>query len=120
MTIAEAREKCKSFITRVPRDVLIVLILILVALCSFGLGYLAGLDAGQGDGLSVKVPPLVATSPDERVLASRSGTKYYFPWCVGANRITDANKVWFISPAAASNAGYAPAANCSGPQSASM
>ncbi len=45
MTIAEAREKCKSLVAKVPRDVLILAILVLVALLSFGLGYLAGLDA---------------------------------------------------------------------------
>lgn len=55
MTIAEAREKCKSLVGRVPRDVLIISIIILVALFSFGLGYLAGLDAAQTQGKSISV-----------------------------------------------------------------
>lgn len=114
MTIAEVREKCKNTVAKVPRDVLVIAILILAALCSFGLGYLAGLDAGQGGGLSVEASPLVATSSDGRVLASKSGTKYYLPWCAGVERITDENKVWFNSSLAAVNAGYAPAANCKG------
>ncbi len=50
MTIAEAREKCKNLATKAPRDILILIILVLVALLSFGLGYLAGLDAGQASG----------------------------------------------------------------------
>jgi hypothetical protein len=45
MTIAEAREKCKSLVAKAPRDVLIIAVLILACLLSFGLGYLAGLDA---------------------------------------------------------------------------
>ena len=114
ITIAEARQICKNLVGRVPRDILIIVILILAALCSFGLGYLAGLDAGQGSGLSVETSPIVATSSDGRVLASKSGTKYYLPWCAGAERITDENKVWFTSSAAASNASYAPSANCKG------
>lgn len=45
MTIAEAREKCKSALTALPRDVRMIGILVLVAFVSFILGYLAGLDA---------------------------------------------------------------------------
>ena len=47
-------------------------------------------------------------------VASKNGTKYYPPDCAGADRISDANKVWFISGAAAMKAGYEPAANCKG------
>jgi len=46
MTIAEARDKCKSLTAKVPRDALILTILILTSFLSFGFGYLAGLDAG--------------------------------------------------------------------------
>ncbi len=44
MTITEAREKCKSLVAKVPRDVLILGILVLASSVSFWLGYLAGLD----------------------------------------------------------------------------
>jgi len=44
MTIAEVREKCKSLLARVPRDVLVLTILLVVSLASFTLGYLAGSD----------------------------------------------------------------------------
>jgi hypothetical protein len=46
MTIADLRDKCKSLIAKVPKDALILAILILTSFLSFGLGYLAGLDAG--------------------------------------------------------------------------
>lgn len=45
MTIAEVRQICKNRLASVPRDALILGILVLVALFSFGFGYLAGLDA---------------------------------------------------------------------------
>ncbi len=119
MTIAEAREKCKILVGRIPRDILILGVLVLASSASFGLGYLAGLDAG---GVGGAAPEAVATSnattdstssPQAgQFVASRSGTKYYSPGCAGANRISDANKMWFASAAAAESAGYAPAVNC--------
>lgn len=112
MTIAEAREKCKILIGRVPRDVFIIAILVLASSASFGLGYLAGIDAGQGSGVSIELSPLVATSSAGQIVASKTGTKYYLSQCAGANRITDANKVWFTSASAAQAAGYTLAANC--------
>jgi hypothetical protein len=117
MTIAELREKCKSRFTRmvpggkIPRDILIFSVMFLMALLSFGLGYLAGLDAGQG---SIPPPerPAAAAEEEERVVASKSGIRYYFSWCSGAERISENNKVWFSSPAAAEISGYTLAAHC--------
>lgn len=48
------------------------------------------------------------------VVASKSGTKYHFPWCAGARSIKDENKIFFESIGAAREAGYAPADNCKG------
>lgn len=114
MTIAESREKCKSLIASVPRDVLILTILILASSASFGLGYLAGFDAGQGSDLSLALPSFVASSTEGNIVASKGGTKYYLPGCAGADRISDANKIWFVSTEAALSAGYTLAANCRG------
>jgi|SRR3989344_5461119 len=114
MTITEAREKCKSIVATVPRDVLILAILVLASSMSFGLGYLAGLDAGRDTNIPFESSPIVAASTEGRVVASKSGTKYYLPECAGADRISDANKIWFTSASAAGAAGYAPAANCKG------
>ena len=125
MTIAEVRSTCKSLsnrlpavLAKIPRDVLIVAILVLSSSLCFGLGYLAGLDAGRASEISVELttaaPPLSATASVGQVVASKNGTKYYLPGCAAADRISDANKVWFSSTAAAEKAGYAPAANCAG------
>ena len=41
-------------------------------------------------------------------VASKSGTKYYWPWCSWAERIKEENKVWFNSEAQAQQDGYSP------------
>src|SRR3989338_4187294 len=116
MTIAEAREKCKNAVAEVPRDVLGIAILVLASSASFGLGLLAGLDVPVPilqEALSQSVggdsSTATTTSAEGRVVASKNGTKYYLSGCAGADRISEANKVWFASPAAAAAAGYAPA-----------
>ena len=48
------------------------------------------------------------------LVGSKTGTKYHFPWCSGAQRIKNENKVWFGTPEEARKAGYTPAANCKG------
>ncbi len=114
MTIAEARDKCKSLLTPVPRDMLIIATLILASSASFGLGYVAGLDAGQGSAVLLESPASTATSTLGQVVAAKNGTKYYPLGCTAADRIAQANKVWFISAVAAQEAGYSPSANCKG------
>lgn len=55
-----------------------------------------------------------APPPQSTYVASKTGTKYHLPWCSGAQRIKEENKVWFATKAAAEAAGYEPAANCKG------
>ncbi len=113
MTIAEAREKCKSLVQKAPRDVLMVAILVLSSSLCFGLGYRAGLEGQEGQGSALILDTRAsATSTAGYVVAARGGTKYYPPDCAGANRISDANKIWFVSASAAVEAGYTPAGNC--------
>jgi hypothetical protein len=133
MTIAEVREKCKTLFARlpvsagplptssdiptkvgIPRDILTISILILASLLSFGLGYMAGVDAAQEEGVSVGISPEVASTTEGAVVASKSGMKYYLPWCAGVDRISDTNRVWFASALDARAVGYTPAANCDG------
>lgn len=47
-------------------------------------------------------------------VASKNGTKYYFPWCGAAQKISEKNKISFASKEEAEKAGYEPAANCKG------
>jgi len=113
MTIADAWHKGKAQLGRIPRDALILAVLLLACAASFGLGYRAGLDAGQGSAVAVS-----ASEPSlpegGQVVASREGSKYFLPWCSGADAISQANKVWFKSAADAEAVGYQPAGNCKG------
>ncbi len=141
MTIAELGAKGNAALGRLPKDFLVVLILVLASSASFGLGVLAGREAGgpgQGSGFSItEVPlsgntdlaaaasaaadqgqaisPAPATIPaGGQVVASKNGTKYYLPWCGGVKAIKEENKVWFASAEEAKAKGYTPAANCKG------
>ncbi|MFA6535962.1 MAG: hypothetical protein WCT25_00860 [Candidatus Paceibacterota bacterium] len=118
------------------REIFISLLIILVAFGSFGLGRLSKIydtrpevkvrlsdgteavpEADLSGKVSVKASNLAAVSVAEgsgKVVASKSGTKYHFPWCAGASQISEANKIWFDSVAAAEEAGYSKAANCKG------
>lgn len=58
--------------------------------------------------------PAQAAAAAGVVVASKGGTKYHYPWCGGAARISVANKVTFPSIEAARAKGYTPAANCPG------
>src|SRR3989344_2369822 len=53
-------------------------------------------------------------APGGKLVASKNGTKYYFPWCGGASNIAEKNKIWFSSEVEARAKGYQPAANCKG------
>ncbi|MEK9131940.1 MAG: hypothetical protein AAB447_03455 [Patescibacteria group bacterium] len=61
---------------------------------------------------------LISTKTPEAILggvvASKSGSVYYFPWCAGALKIAEANKVWYATEGQAKAVGLRPAANCKG------
>lgn len=109
MTIAEIRGRCNAALATVPRDALVLALVVLAALLGFGLGYLSGVNAQEGSMVSVEAPAPSTGSP---VVASKNGSKYYFPWCAGAERIHEANKTWFASEAAAQAQGYTLGLGC--------
>jgi len=131
MSIREILEKSKS------REVYAAAIIVLVAFGSFGLGRLsermerprqgvsierssanfnevmsADVSGGSAGNASAGAPGAVAE--DGTVVASKSGTKYHYPWCAGARQISVANKITFSSTEEARAAGYLPASNCKG------
>lgn len=59
----------------------------------------------------VMVAPLVTSSA---VVGSKSGKKYYFPWCGTVKRIKPENQVHFGSIEEARTAGFTPGGNCKG------
>ena len=116
------------------------LLIILVGLASFGMGRLSALQEERppvrifGDSAAMAVSRttgtdgtttisgesgdeqnrLPALDPGGKYVGSKNGRKYHFPWCPGAQRIAEENKVWFNSVEEARAAGYDPASNCKG------
>lgn len=95
-------------------------LLVVVSLLSFQLGQYAMLDTSASqsaqvegytkDHIDIEKEGVVASV----YVASKNGTRYHLPWCSGARRIAEENKVWFSDKEAAERAGYTPAQNCDG------
>lgn len=114
---------------KIHNDLYIVLMLVLVGTASYGLGILSSYEKSKtpiaisknsrSESLTASVLESTQKIPsptrnDGEVVASKSGTKYYYPWCSGVSRIKEENKVWFKSIADAKAKGLTPAANCDG------
>ena len=144
MSIKDWREKIKSsqgdlrhkfHQTYTNANLQTTVIIILVGCSSFGLGRLSAfdemresvtieppssnrqVDVAQNILPSTQIKDTTEKTPTEgNIVASKSGTKYYFPWCSGANKIGKSNKVWFQTESEARAKGYTPASNCKGLQ----
>ncbi|MEW5907665.1 MAG: hypothetical protein AB1643_00565 [Patescibacteria group bacterium] len=118
--LTETVKKCKSKIQSYEKDILLVMVIILVALISFGLGRLSKIRENRVpitiENLSANL--MIESKPGfdshGSVVASKNGTKYHYPWCGGAQQIKEENKIWFSSIEEARKAGYVPASNCKG------
>ncbi|MGM0629080.1 MAG: Ada metal-binding domain-containing protein [Patescibacteria group bacterium] len=103
-------------------------IFLLISFLSFGLGRLSAIEENKDP---VKIEYDLRSLPEgvdkessafeERVdkevgsvVTSKNGRAFHLPWCPGAKRINEENKVWFSSAEEAEEAGYAPAKNCKG------
>lgn len=123
-TIAGLRETIKREMGGKRGDDLFVLLLILiVGLGGFGLGRLSTSER-NGEPVHIEYTEGMPAAPASAgaaaetasglLVASRNGSKYHYPWCSGAKRIAEGNKLWFQSKEEAERAGYTPAANCKG------
>ncbi len=131
MSINESLEKIKPYYT--------LILVIVIASVFFGLGRLSRLKMDKepikvlyGNEALVlsavasttvskgtttpKNEPIVTTplKQDGEVIGSKSGKKYYFPWCGTVKRIKPENQVPFASIADAKAAGFTPGGNCKG------
>lgn len=122
--------------TRIPEilqsrkvaDVLLVVVVILLGALSFGLGRLSMVAEKQApvalcvytdeNGTMTNTPLAgnteVEASLERKFVASKNSSVYHLPWCSGAKRISEKNKVWFATKAEAEQVGYRPASNCKG------
>lgn len=58
---------------------------------------------------------VIGSIPDGmQYVGSKSGSAYHYPWCSGAQRIKEENKIWFATKEEAAAKGYKPAGNCPG------
>ncbi len=122
-------------------NLFMAMLIVLVGTASFGLGRLSTDGKAQTEGIKIIMPDGVSAAaiksfsssevqsatgkerlpenvyvPDQggEVVASKSGSKYHFPWCGGAKQIAEKNLITFASIEEARKAGYTPAANCKG------
>ncbi len=113
-------------------DFLIILVVTLVATLSFGLGRLSEKtsqkpEVGFGDMELNTLSASAYANQSQRVIqkntkpqgngvvvASKNSTKYHYPWCSGAKRINEENKIYFDTIEQARSQGYEPAGNCAG------
>jgi len=118
--LANKIKQVKDKIKPIENDLIIVIIIILVTFTVFGLYKLAEL---RGNKTPITIEKKIAAgeksvlnaeNTEKLFVASKNGTKYYYPWCSGVSRIKEENKVWFSSADEAKKAGFAPAANCKG------
>ncbi|MEX0930472.1 MAG: hypothetical protein WDZ79_02210 [Candidatus Paceibacterota bacterium] len=100
--------------SQLSQPVLISLIISLVGLSSFALGWLAGSDSIQAEPALERTAPFMGQGSTALYVASRHSDKYHYVWCSGANRITEGNKISFDSEDEARRSGYTPAKNCPG------
>jgi len=116
----------------IKEDTFIIFAIILIGLAGFGLGRISAVEKSR-ELITIKpanfttlsstttannlVPVSAAAmisgeNAKGMLVASKNGTKYYFPWCSGVSKINEINKVWFDSYESAQKAGLSAAANC--------
>lgn len=132
--------KLLNFCKQNSKDLFLAAIIALVAIIGFGLGRLSkirelkmpitienGIIEPSGDQTEAQASSLQTASAINSIpqantditnagslVASKNGTKYYYPWCAGVSKIKEENKVFFTNTEEATKAGYSPAANCKG------
>ncbi len=128
--LSEKLKKVKEKIKPVENDLILTVVIILVALISFGLGRLSkirenkksitienisgNISGSQTGDSNANIGEKIPASTAGGYVASKSGMKYHYPWCPGALNIKEENKIWFSTKEEAEKAGYSPAGNCKG------
>ncbi|HEC30623.1 MAG TPA: hypothetical protein ENI66_01245 [Candidatus Yonathbacteria bacterium] len=127
MSIEDFRQKIKGVMRKInTEDVGLILVILLVSFASFGLGRLSNSNTPNPpitiQGASTFNAIANSTQKDSdgteiqqgSYVASKNSNKYHLPWCSGAKRISEKNKIWFANKTEAEAAGYTPAGNCKG------
>ena len=132
----ELYKKINSWLAANQKDLFLAVLIVLTSVISFGLGRLSAIwpektpirilnnEIGiMNEGRPVSAE-LNSTSSLEskttisnltgKYVASKNGTAYHYPWCPGALKIKEENKIWFDTKEEAEKRGYKPAGNCDG------
>ena len=139
--LPDLARKVKGLCTENKSDLFTGAVIFLVGLGSFGLGRLSALwphkellriqnILGAEDAAPISssspLPQAHSTAGTNNALRHRTtpgagsyvgsafGSIYHFPWCPGAARIKEENKIWFATKEEAATKGYKPAGNCPG------
>src|SRR3989344_8640361 len=124
-------QSTSDWFKRNQADIAVVIGFILVAVIAFGAGRLSAPEiirnpiiidkpnSSSTDGILNNVSQSLNSAMGQGIqniaqnakgifVASKSGTKYYWPWCSWAERIKPENQRWFNSEKDAQSAGYSP------------
>lgn len=124
-TILETLEKIKGYAPfEIRRKMALYSLIIVTVTAAFILGYAQGVAKSE-DAVVIMQPAMPTQVPVQAqtetaspstgaYVASRNGSKYHLPWCSGAQRIKEENKIWFDSKEEAERRGFSPAKNCPG------
>lgn len=106
------------------RKLFLSIVVLLVGVLGFGVGRLTAV--GKSEPVRIEYDPTITQASSttntasvveslgtHSVVASRSGSKYHYPYCAGAKQIKAENKISFNSAKEAESAGYTLASNCS-------
>lgn len=132
----EYYKKINSWFIVNQKDLFLAVLIVLTSIISFGFGRLSAiwpektpititnnkqLTTHNNDETKLQYNRPQAdknpNSPKELVgkyVASKKGTAYHYPWCPGALKIKEENKIWFQTKEEAEKLGYKPAGNCDG------
>ena len=91
-------------VKRLANELAVPFLIVLVGVGSFGLGRLSALEAHKQP-ILVSQNAAAAMTKSGSVIASKTGTKYHFPWCAGASKISEGNKIMFPDEKSARQAG---------------
>ncbi len=131
--VSDTLGKVNSWLAEHKEDLFIAALIFFTGMAGFGLGRLSAVwpvkepitvmenyelrskNYGTKSTASVvRNPTPVIRNSQGQFVASKNGTAYHYPWCPGAQKIKEENKVWFQSREEAEAKGYKPAGNCEG------